>query len=98
MHPLETLEKIDPELMGRLKELDAMVYGPGVVPPKYKILMAMAFDAAAGADRGVAALAQRAMKAGATREEIAETLRVAFHLTGVGSLYTASAGLKDALG
>jgi alkylhydroperoxidase/carboxymuconolactone decarboxylase family protein YurZ len=35
------------------------------------------------------------MKEGASREEIAETLRVAFHLSGVGALYTASAGLKD---
>ncbi len=38
------------------------------------------------------------MKAGATKEEIAEALRVAFHLAGVGSLYAASFGLKDLLG
>jgi hypothetical protein len=33
--------------------------------------------------------------AGATRQEIAETLRVAYHLTGVGCLYTASRALGD---
>ncbi|MDD8029253.1 MAG: hypothetical protein PHE62_06875 [Acidobacteriota bacterium] len=37
------------------------------------------------------------MRAGATKEEIAETLRVAFLLSGVGSLYAASFGLKDIL-
>jgi len=59
---------------------------------------AEAFDAAEGAAGGVRALAEQAMKAGATKEEIAETLRVAFHLSGVGSLYAASFGLKDILG
>jgi alkylhydroperoxidase/carboxymuconolactone decarboxylase family protein YurZ len=44
---------------------------------------------------GVKSLAQSAMKAGATKAEIAETLRVAAHLGGVGSLYIASQGLKD---
>jgi len=97
-HPLATLEKIDPEMMRRLKDLDPFIYGPGAIPPKYKILMAMAFDAAAGADMGVRALAQRATREGASAQEIAEALRVAFHLSGVGCLYAASAGLKDILG
>mgnify|MGYP001568866540 CR=1 FL=1 len=39
----------------------------------------------------------QALKAGATKEEIAEALRVAFHLSGVGCLYAASFGLKDLL-
>jgi alkylhydroperoxidase/carboxymuconolactone decarboxylase family protein YurZ len=38
------------------------------------------------------------MKEGATKEEIAEALRVAYHLSGVGALYTASSGLKDVVG
>ena len=55
----------------------------------------MAFDAAAGAEGGVRALANRALQEGATVEEIVETLRVAYHLTGVGTLYTASRALRD---
>jgi len=55
----------------------------------------MAFDAAAGAEGGVRSLASAALQAGATKEEIAETLRVAYHLTGVGTLYTASRALRD---
>jgi alkylhydroperoxidase/carboxymuconolactone decarboxylase family protein YurZ len=97
-HPLSTLRKLDPEFMKHLEETDALVYADGALPRKVKLLMAMAFDAAEGAAGGVRALAEQAMKAGATKEEIAETLRVAFHLSGVGSLYAASFGLKDILG
>jgi alkylhydroperoxidase/carboxymuconolactone decarboxylase family protein YurZ len=43
----------------------------------------MALDTAAGAEEGARALANAALQAGATREEIAE-----YHLTGVGALYT----------
>jgi alkylhydroperoxidase/carboxymuconolactone decarboxylase family protein YurZ len=55
----------------------------------------MAFDAAHGAVNGVRALASAALQAGATHAEISEALRVAYHLSGVGALYTASQGLKD---
>jgi alkylhydroperoxidase/carboxymuconolactone decarboxylase family protein YurZ len=37
------------------------------------------------------------MEAGATKEEIAEVLRVAQYSSGVGSLYTASRALKELL-
>jgi alkylhydroperoxidase/carboxymuconolactone decarboxylase family protein YurZ len=94
-HPLAALGKIDPKMMDHLREINDLIYGPGALPRKFKLLMAMAFDAAYGADQGVRALAQQAIKEGATKEEIAETLRVAYHLSGVGTLYTASTGLKD---
>ncbi len=97
-HPLATMKKIDPEFMQHIDATDALVYSDGALPRKFKLLMAMAFDAAEGAAGGVRALAEQAMKAGATKEEIAEALRVAFHLSGVGSLYAASFGLKDLLG
>lgn len=97
-HPLATMKKLDPEFMRHLEETDALVYADGALPRKVKLLMAMAFDAAEGAAGGVRALAEQAMKAGATKEEIAEALRVAFHLSGIGTLYTASFGLKDILG
>jgi len=97
-HPLATMKKLDPEFMKHIDATDALVYADGALPRKIKLLMAMAFDAAEGAAGGVRALAEQAMKAGATKEEIAESLRVAFHLSGVGSLYAASFGLKDLLG
>ena len=41
-----------------------------------------AFDAAHGAANGVRALAGQAKAAGATDQEIAEVIRVAYHLAG----------------
>ena len=96
-HPLATMEKLDPEFMKYLEEGHRLVYGDGALPAKFKLLLAMAFDAAHGAPGGVRSLAAQALKAGATRQEIAETLRVAFQLSGIGSIYTASMALKDVL-
>lgn len=96
-HPLATLQKLDPDLMAHLQATDPLIFADGALPRKFKLLVAMAFDAAAGAEGGVRALASAALQAGATKEEIAETLRVAYHLTGVGTLYTASRALKDVL-
>jgi alkylhydroperoxidase/carboxymuconolactone decarboxylase family protein YurZ len=92
---LTALGKIDPKMADRLREMNEFIYGPGALSRKFKLLLAMAFDAAHGADLGVRALAQQAMKEGATTDEIAEALRVAYHLSGVGALYTASNGLRD---
>ena len=36
-----------------------------------------------------------AIEAGATREEIAEAVRVAYYISGVGSVYTAAQALKE---
>jgi alkylhydroperoxidase/carboxymuconolactone decarboxylase family protein YurZ len=94
-NPLAAVTALDPQFMGEMKKVEALVYGDGALPAKIKYLMAMAFDAAHGAVEGVRWLAGAAMRAGATREEIAETLRVAAHLEGVGTLYAASAGLKE---
>jgi len=55
----------------------------------------MALDASEGAVEGVRSLAEQAMKAGATRQEIIETLRVAQYICGVGSVYTAACAFKD---
>ncbi len=94
-NPLETLKKIDPEIIDHLGGMDEHIYGDGALSRKIKLLMAMAFDAAHGAQGGVRALALRAMREGATEKEIAEALRVAYHLTGVGALYVGSLALKD---
>jgi alkylhydroperoxidase/carboxymuconolactone decarboxylase family protein YurZ len=94
-HPLATIKKLDPKIMEHLKGTHALVFCEGAMPKKYKLIMAMAFDAAHGAEGGVRALAQSAMREGATPEEIAEGIRIAYHLSGVGALYTASLALKE---
>jgi alkylhydroperoxidase/carboxymuconolactone decarboxylase family protein YurZ len=93
-NPLSTLEKLDPKIMDHLKATNELIYSKGALPKKYKLIMALAFDAAHGAQGGVRALAESAMREGATKEEIAEGIRIAYHLSGVGTLYTASLALK----
>jgi len=97
-HPLATLQKLDPQIMEHLQTTNALIYADGALPKKFKLLMAMAFDAAHGAQGGVRALANAALREGATKEQIAEALRVAYYLAGVGSLYTASQALKELVG
>jgi alkylhydroperoxidase/carboxymuconolactone decarboxylase family protein YurZ len=94
-NPLTALAKIDPAITQHLKEIDGLIYADGALPRKLKLLIAMAFDAAHGAANGVRALASAALQAGATQAEMGEALRVAYHLAGVGTLYTASQGLKE---
>jgi alkylhydroperoxidase/carboxymuconolactone decarboxylase family protein YurZ len=94
-HPLDALRKIDPGILDHMKTSDDFIMAEGALPRRIKLLIAMAFDAAHGAEQGVRTLATAAMKEGATKAEIAEAIRVAYHLTGVGTLYTASRGLKD---
>ncbi len=93
-HPLKTLEKLDPELLRLVEETRQLAFSDGALPRKFKFLIALALDAAHGAVDGVKSLAQAAMQAGATKEEIAEALRVAQYVSGVGSVYTASRALK----
>jgi alkylhydroperoxidase/carboxymuconolactone decarboxylase family protein YurZ len=94
--PLETLGRIDPEMLKHVREQDEFIYADGALSRKVKLLIALAFDAAHGAEGGVRGLASRARKAGATNPEIAEALRVAFNMSGVGALYIGSLGLKEA--
>ncbi|MCR4407093.1 MAG: carboxymuconolactone decarboxylase family protein [Anaerolineae bacterium] len=94
-HPLATMQKLDPEIVDHLRTTDQLIYADGALPKKFKLLMAMAFDAAHGAEGGVRALANAALREGATKEQIAEALRVAYYLAGVGALYIASRALKE---
>ena len=94
-HPLKIFEKVDPELLKLVQNTSALAIADGVLPRKFKLLIAMALDACHGAAEGVRALAEQAMKAGATKEEIAEALRVAQYISGVGSVYTAARAFKD---
>jgi alkylhydroperoxidase/carboxymuconolactone decarboxylase family protein YurZ len=94
-NPLTVFEKLDPELLKVVENTREFALTDGALPRKYKFLIAMALDAAHGAVQGVTTLAQAAMRAGATKEEVAETLRVAQYVSGAGSIYTAARALKD---
>jgi alkylhydroperoxidase/carboxymuconolactone decarboxylase family protein YurZ len=94
-HPLKVFEKLDPELLKLVENSSEFALSEGTLPRKFKLLIAMALDTSLGAVQGVKALAQAAMQAGATKDEITETLRVAKYISGVGSVYTAAQALKE---
>lgn len=96
--PLSTISQVDHELYDLVQSTDRFIFEDGAIPGKYKILLAMAFDASRGATQGVKSLASRAIRAGATMEQIAEAIRVAYHLSGVGSVYSASQALREIAG
>ena len=97
-HPLKIYEKLDPELLKHVTNSSDFVFAEGALPRKFKLLIGMAFDASYGTVAGVKSLAQQAMDAGATKEEITEALRVAQYLSGVGCVYIAAQALKELFG
>jgi alkylhydroperoxidase/carboxymuconolactone decarboxylase family protein YurZ len=94
-NPLRIIENLDLELFKNVEATQTLALAEGVLPRKVKLLMAMALDASHGTIEGTRLLTQQAMKAGATKEEIMETLRVAQYISGVGCVYTAAHAFKD---
>lgn len=96
-HPLKIYEDLDPKLLDLVNDTHDLALADGALPRKVKLLIAMVLDAVHGASEGVQSLAREALKAGATSEEIAEALRVAQYICGVGCLYVAARALKEVL-
>lgn len=94
-NPLEVFERLDPELLKLVENNREVALSDGALPKKFKILIAMALDASKGTVQGVNSLAQAAMQAGATKEEIAETVRVVQFICGAGGVYTSAHALKE---
>jgi alkylhydroperoxidase/carboxymuconolactone decarboxylase family protein YurZ len=94
-HPLKIFEKTDPELRQLVQVTNDFAPTDGALPRKVKLLIAMALDAAHGAADGVKSLADQAVKAGATKEEIMETVRVTQYVSGVGAVYTAARAFTE---
>jgi len=95
--PLKSLETLDPELLKVVERNREFAYADGVLPKKFKMLLAMALDASHGTIQGTMACAMGAKQAGATKEEIMETLRVVGFICGVGSVYVSIQALKQCL-
>jgi alkylhydroperoxidase/carboxymuconolactone decarboxylase family protein YurZ len=94
-HPLKIFEEVDPELLKLVKNTNAFALADGALPRKFKLLIAMALDASHGTVQGVKSLTQQAMQAGATKEEVMETLRVTQYISGAGAVYTAAHAFKE---
>ena len=93
--PLQIFEKLDPQFLKLIENTNELALSDGALPRKFKLLIAMALDAAAGTTSGVTSLAQQALKAGATKAEVTEALRVAQYISGVGSVYTAAPAFRE---
>ncbi len=96
-NPLEVIAQNDQEFFDHVMESRNLTFKDGVLSAKTKNLMAMALDAAMGAEAGVGSLASQAMKAGATKAEIMETVRVAGFISGAHAVFTAAHGLDEIL-
>ncbi|MFC2047292.1 carboxymuconolactone decarboxylase family protein [Chloroflexota bacterium] len=88
-HPLGVFKSIDPELFKRLDKACEFALAAGALPKNFEFLIAITLDTAAGTVEGVQSLANAAIIASVTKEEIAEIFRIAKYISGVGTIYTA---------
>jgi alkylhydroperoxidase/carboxymuconolactone decarboxylase family protein YurZ len=86
---LKPLDQKDPEFCKLVLAVTGVVDAPGALDAKTKVLMSLLGDAILNHGEGVAALAGRARQLGATEQEIAETVRMAFMAGGLPALITA---------
>jgi alkylhydroperoxidase/carboxymuconolactone decarboxylase family protein YurZ len=96
-NPMDTMRELDEELVRVITDARKLAFEENALSKKMKYLIALAIDASHGATEGIRALAAQAMKSGASREEILEVLRVAYFISGVGSIYAASRALDGIL-
>ena len=82
------LEQSAPDLLKDVASFRESVLTDGALSLKVKTLMTMLCDALLGHHDGVTAIANRARAAGASEEEIAETVGVAFLFGGMPALVT----------
>jgi alkylhydroperoxidase/carboxymuconolactone decarboxylase family protein YurZ len=89
------LEKDAPELLKQTTALQDAVIGDGALSVKTKTLMMMLCDALLAHPEGVSNFAKRARALGASENEIAETLAVAFLMGGLPGLVTGTKAFQD---
>ena len=89
------LEQHAPTLLKDVTAVRENVMADGALPGKVKILMSMLCDAILAHPDGVANIAQRARAAGASDDEIAETIGVAFVMGGMPGLVTGANAFRS---
>ena len=90
----DILRQDAPELLKVVNSARESVLTDGALSLKVKTLMTMLCDALLAHPDGVANIANRARAAGATEEEIAETVGVAFLFGGMPALVTGANAFK----
>ncbi len=92
--PLKFFEEFDPKILKNWQDVQELTFADGALSSKTKLLMAMAIDAGNGAMQGAIAIGSRAIKKGASKEEIVESLRVAYSIGGNEALFTSALVLQ----
>lgn len=95
--PLQVIKESDQFLYGLIGDAKELAFQEGELSKKHKLLIALAIDVAMHSENGVRSLARQALEQGATKKEIRETLRIAYYICGVGSIYAAAPALVDVL-
>ncbi len=83
---MKTLGQLAPEAFAKFVAFDEAVFTAGVIPLKYKELMAVAVALTTQCPYCIEIHAKRAQKAGATQQELAETTLVAAALRAGGAV------------
>jgi len=95
VNPLDVYREFDPKIVESYNRLQDLVFSEGALPQKFKVLIAMAIDVEHGALQGATALGRRALKLGASKDEIIETLRVSYYVGGNRALFTSAQVLQN---
>ena len=90
-----SLSKADPKLLEHVDALREYVITDGALSARVKTLMTMLCDALLAHGDGVHAISQRARAQGASEQEIAETLQVAYLMGGLPALVTGCNAFRD---
>ena len=89
------LSKADPKMLEHVTAVREYVIADGALSAKVKTLMTMLCDALLAHDDGVYAISQRARALGASEEEIAETVQVAYLMGGTPALVTGCSAFRE---
>jgi len=87
-NPVDPYREVDPKIIKSYENIQELAFSEGKLSQKIKVLIAMAIDAENGATQGAIVLGQKAIKLGATKQEIIETLRIAYLIGGTKALFT----------
>ncbi len=93
-HILKVLEEVDPEFLQKYNRCDQKLLSDGALPAKTKRLMALAVVASKQCEACTVAQMKSALTAGATKEEIMETMEVIFITPGAPAVAACRNALK----